>query len=113
MPEAVDMDGLQQARTIFVLFFFMIWNFVLSVRRGAGSSGGMVTRQQGPAFINRHLSLTFAHLYGPEPDLTFYSCPWQNIFVGLIASAFEAIRDDQNTITTDRLSRCLVCSIEM
>eukprot|EP00198_Chlamydomonas_reinhardtii_P012135 XP_001701472.1 ryanodine-inositol 1,4,5-triphosphate receptor Ca2+ channel [Chlamydomonas reinhardtii] len=66
VPEAVDMDGLQQARTIFVLFFFMIWNFVLS-----------------------------------------------NIFVGLIASAFEAIRDDQNTITTDRLSRCLVCSIEM
>lgn len=36
-----------------------------------------------------------------------------NIFVGLIASAFEAIRDDQNTITSDRLSKCLVCSLDM
>ncbi|GIM17351.1 hypothetical protein Vretimale_19887, partial [Volvox reticuliferus] len=66
VPESVNEDGLQQARTIFVLFFFMIWNFVLS-----------------------------------------------NIFVGLIASAFEAIRDDQNTITSDRLSKCLICSQDM
>ncbi|GIL50406.1 hypothetical protein Vafri_6619 [Volvox africanus] len=66
VPEQVNTDGRQQARTIFVLFFFMIWNFVLS-----------------------------------------------NIFVGLIASAFEAIRDDQNTITSDRLSKCLICSQDM
>ena len=32
-----------------------------------------------------------------------------NIFVGLIASAFEAIRDDKNTIRTDSASKCLVC----
>ncbi|EFJ39749.1 hypothetical protein VOLCADRAFT_121781 [Volvox carteri f. nagariensis] len=66
VPSQVGEDGLQQARTLFVLFFFMIWNFVLS-----------------------------------------------NIFVGLIASAFEAIRDDQNTITSDRLSKCLICSQDM
>ncbi|PNH00400.1 Ryanodine receptor 1 [Tetrabaena socialis] len=66
VPGSVDTDGLQQARTIFVLAFFMIWNFVLS-----------------------------------------------NIFVGLIASAFEAIRDDHNTITSDRLSKCLICSQDM
>ncbi|KXZ52375.1 hypothetical protein GPECTOR_9g419 [Gonium pectorale] len=66
VPSQVGQDGLQQARTIFVLTFFMIWNFVLS-----------------------------------------------NIFVGLIASAFEAIRDDQNIITSDRLSKCLICSQDM
>ncbi|GFR45996.1 hypothetical protein Agub_g7473, partial [Astrephomene gubernaculifera] len=66
VPDKVGMDGLQQARSLFVLAFFMLWNFVLS-----------------------------------------------NIFVGLIASAFEAIRDDQNTITSDRLSKCLVCSQDM
>ncbi|KAG2491060.1 hypothetical protein HYH03_010506 [Edaphochlamys debaryana] len=66
VPEQVQQDGMQQARTVFVLLFFMLWNFVLS-----------------------------------------------NIFVGLIASAFEAIRDDQNTITSDRLSKCLVCSQDM
>ncbi|MEW5320496.1 MAG: hypothetical protein WDW38_011564 [Sanguina aurantia] len=37
----------------------------------------------------------------------------QNIFVGVIASAFEAIRDDQNTVATDSQSKCLVCSLDM
>lgn len=36
-----------------------------------------------------------------------------NIFTGLIASAFEAIRDDKNTIETDSQSKCLVCSLDM
>eukprot|EP00803_Ostreobium_quekettii_P004576 evm.model.scf_406EXC.4 EVM.evm.TU.scf_406EXC.4 scf_406EXC:46870-60636(-) len=35
-----------------------------------------------------------------------------NIFTGLIADAFGAIRDDKNTVQTDSDSRCLVCSLE-
>eukprot|EP00798_Chlamydomonas_sp_ICE-L_P025884 gene25884-11559_t len=48
--------------------------------------------------------------------LIFYML-WQfvllSIFVGLIASAFEAIRDDQRTVHEDSTSKCLVCSRDM
>lgn len=62
--------------------------------------------------------------FGQEPRLQarafwilLFMMAWQflllNIFVGLIASAFEAIRDDQNTIFEDSTSSCLVCSRDM
>jgi len=36
-----------------------------------------------------------------------------NIFVGLIASAFEAMRDDKSTVQEDSATKCLICSLDM
>ncbi|KXZ52652.1 hypothetical protein GPECTOR_9g697 [Gonium pectorale] len=65
VPEAVDEKQKLQARTLFILAFFMMWSFVLN-----------------------------------------------NIFTGTISSAFESIREEENTIATDVQSKCLVCSAE-
>ncbi|MEW5311162.1 MAG: hypothetical protein WDW38_002898 [Sanguina aurantia] len=60
------MHSMIQARSAFVILFYMLWTFVLG-----------------------------------------------NIFIGVIASAFEAIRQDQDTVATDSQSKCLVCSLDM
>lgn len=63
VPESIHENLWVQARSVMILVFVVIWQFVLL-----------------------------------------------NIIVGLLASAFESIRDDQITIREDSTANCLICS---
>ncbi|GMH44357.1 hypothetical protein BSKO_12291 [Bryopsis sp. KO-2023] len=141
MMEAMSKSGTAILRTavlgILSIFMFAVVTFLLF--NDAMSEEDMKPCTTFFQCVGAHLiagiygdisSLFTEHLPGDVPDdvnqnllrqlrsffvvsfFMFWTFMLSNIFTGLIADAFGAIRDDKNTVQTDSDSRCLVCSID-
>lgn len=141
MVEALTKSGAAILRTavlgILSIFMFAVISFIAFNDENPGGGGKPCSTfyqcagSHLIAGIYGDISTLFTdHLPGDVPDnvsnsllqqsrsffvvafFMFWTFVLSNIFTGLIADAFGAIRDDKNTIQSDSDSKCLVCSLE-